>query len=535
MRIDGCNADIQLLEAYYALNDGDSYSDIPCSVKLRINVADLEFSKVACLSQLTAKGITAFCPHVEVYGREQRRTFHSTICAALHAGLEDGSIRRGYFLDHTGAIRFSDGHVCFLRGTELIGECNRPFLCAPELPHYQLLGSGDLNRIQFLSILQNTAPQALLVIAFVILASVRSLLVESGVDFQAVLYIVGKQGIGKTTLAKRIAGIYERDGRTVGMVQAGTTHAAANEIMAILQDQTLIVDDICLSASRNTIRKRVDLVSTLIRQASGDISICKKQGKSIVELPCNTSLIFTAEFSLKNLSDLTRCIIVPVRERLDIPDVLTPTLMGDVVRFYSRWFCKHTDKGIAQYRPKDSIGMKLEPRIRNNYGLLRAAMCSLLGALCEGDIPLSLGNAVLDKFDAACTSAIREHESMIQALKMQEPIGNLAYCLYMGYLNQTQGEGTAFNLAEKISKLSKHGGIFWKGDLCLRSDELLSYVNRQPGYQNWKIHRIVQELNRIQALVFQNDGTYTVKLDKSSPVRVYRIRPDALQGAMKKY
>ena len=256
-----------------------------------------------------------------------------------------------YYLDRPGAVRFPDGHVCFIRGSELIGVCNRPILIAPELNDIRLLGTAQTDPLlQLPPLLLQSPPQVLLVLAFVVFSSIRSVLVESGLDPQAVLYIVGKQGLGKTTLAQRMAGIYERSGRPVGVIQAGATHAAVNTAMVSLRDQAVVIDDLCLSASRDTARRRIDLASKLIRQGTGTIPISKMEGNKSVELPCESSLIFTAEFTLENLSDLSRCIIVPVQKQLNIPDELTPMLIGDAIRFYSKWFCDHLEQELTHFQ-----------------------------------------------------------------------------------------------------------------------------------------------------------------------------------------
>ena len=61
---------------------------------------------------------------------------------------------------------------------------------------------------------------------------------------------------------------------------------------------------------------------------------------------------------------------------------------------------------------------------------------------------------------------------------------------------------------------------------------LLSFVRKQPGYQNYTIRRIVQELSDIDALVVQGDE-YTVSLgkkgNKKKAPRVYRLRISVLK------
>lgn len=98
------------------------------------------------------------------------------------------------------------------------------------------------------------------------------------------------------------------------------------------------------------------------------------------------------------------------------------------------------------------------------------------------------------------------------------------------------GKKDHFSLAKKLDDLDKHDGIMWHDDLCLRRLPLLSFVRQQPSYQNYTVHRIVQELSDINALVVQGDD-YTVSLgkkkDKKKAPRVYRIRMNIVKETAK--
>lgn len=118
--------------------------------------------------------------------------------------------------------------------------------------------------------------------------------------------------------------------------------------------------------------------------------------------------------------------------------------------------------------------------------------------------------------------------ALVEKIKSTIPVGNLAYCIHQGYCNEE------FNLCKKTEKLSKHDGILWKDDLCLRLNALVQFVRRQPGYQDWSSKRIVQELKDIGVLVMQEESAATVHITKGTP-RVYRIRLKALENAAERY
>ena len=524
---DGCSADIKIHSVHYLTND--SFDAMPMFVRFWIKAANMKKLLVLPINQFNAAGIQKEVPFLCFTERGARAAFDKEILTSLLTALEKNSVPRGYYFNENGAVTLQDGRVCFVRGGELIGECSFPYVISPSISKMHLLGS-DVDLSILSSVLLASPPQVLLTFAYVILSSIRSVLVNSGIDFQAVLYVIGKQGLGKTTLAKRIAGIYEQDKKPVGIIQAGSTHAATNAIMTSLRDQPVVIDDLCLSASRSTERKRIELASNLIRQGTGDVPIIKKVGNSIENSTCAASLIMTAEFYLDNLSDLTRCILVPITNTLCIPDALTSSLVGGAVRHYSRWFTKQTDRKIEQLHGwlNTKLDISLDSRMSTNYACLGASFHSFITSLPGYNQSSYLADELVKKMAAAVDLAIAVHKDMIGKVNENRPVGNLSFCILEGYRHG------AFKLAKKLKKLKKRSGIIWKNDLCLKSEALVQFVRQQPGYHDWTSNRITRALKDINALVLQEDSCNTVHLTKGTP-RVYRIRLNVLGDTSEKY
>lgn len=524
---DQCNANITISCAHY--KPSTEPESIPVSVKLRVEAYpphtwEKEF--IVTLDKLTAKTLQQECPFIqfEIPDKEVTRLLREQ----LQRGLQEGTIPKGWYFHETGAVYLPNGTFSFLRGSELIpGECEQPHVLDSEIADIQLL--EDTTTAQTWIVALQTAPlQALLVIAYVMLTSIRSLVRGVGVSLQAILYIVGGQGLGKTTLATRLAGIYwdRASGTPANIAQAGSSISGTEHLFVIHRDQPVIVDDLCRSAGRDTERKRRELGAKVIREGSGDIPIIKKRGKGIEKLTCNAGVILTAEYAMDNLSDLTRCLIVPVNERLNLSSMLTPELVGSMVRHYSEWFSNNSDHEFR--RLKDTLDggwkSKLEPRVRTNYICLRWAFQSLLNSLDDVDLRSDVKKELHAKMDEAVDMALSEHMNLKRDILEQFPVGNLAACLYEGYKNDY------FDLTKKIGKLQKHEGIMWERDLCLRAEALIRYVRLQPGFHDWNRNKISRELKDIGALVLQEEGASTVHLDDDSP-RVYRIRLDVLKDA----
>lgn len=530
MTVKDCNASVTILGAYYLPRLTEN--QLPEYVDIMVQIGRWSSNYSLSIKALNARDIQKKCPYLQFSKPKAMVKFDEALISELINGLADGSIEFKYYFTRQGATTLPDGSICFIRGSELLGLCDRPYMVAPEISDIKLLGEGN-SLPRFLYLLISSPHQVLLVFAYVILSSIRSLLINSRINLQAVLYIVGGQGLGKTTLATRIAGIYKKGESTVGIIQAGSTLSAANDIMTTLRDQPMIVDDLCLSVSRDTARKRVELASKLIRQSTGSIPIIKKSGKNTVELPCGASLILTAEFHLENMSDLTRCIIVPIQSPLDIPDELTYDLIGDAVRHYSLWLTDHIQEELEQFRKAvdDAVARRdIDARIATNYACLRSAFQSFIRSLPGASSRPKMTDTALNMMDKALKEARKSHQAMIEQIKDTIPVGNLSYCILGGYWND------AFDLTKKLERLKKHDGIIWKDDLCVRPEALIHFVRQQPGYHDWSPNRITRALKDINALVLQEEGTATVRLSKEKGVpRVYRIRLNILKETQKRY
>ena len=234
---------------------------------------------------------------------------------------------------------------------------------------------------------------------------------------------------------------------------------------------------------------------------------------------------------MENPSDLDRCIIVPVDQYLNLPGALTPELIGDILRIYSKWFAQNHEHAIQRLKTDLNSDWWQEqiPRIRTNYGCVRWAFQCMLNALEDyGYLSPENHMKLLKRLENALNNALDKHLMLKQKLMEQIPMGNLAAILYSGYIN---GD---FDLAKKPSKLGQHEGTTWHGDLCLRPEALLRFVRLQPGFHGWSRNRITQELKDIGALVLQEENASTVHIDKDLP-RVYRIRLNVLKDTKEYY
>ena len=532
-----CNAVITVQKAWYL--PGASLQSMPSYVTVEVR-------SIACgqwkqsvnlpLEALTTARLKKACHFLRTPGkRADLEELDCQLVEQLQAGLSADTIERGYYLDHSGIIQFPDSTVRFLAGEELIPDhCSRSYLCSPNLSDMRLAGDGSTGWETMAAELSLAPKPALLTLAYVLLTSVRSLLLESGIDYAAILYILGGQGLGKTTLAKRTAGIYQGPrGEVVGLVQAGSSSAGVESLMASFRDQPVIVDDLCLSAGRETARQRRETGAKLVRIGAGDVPIVKRFGQQTRETRCCAGIILTAEFPLENASDLSRCILVPVRKRLDLADTWNPALIGDMLRCFLNWFSLHHKEALGHLSAAlaGSDIQESEPRVCTNYNCLRWAFQMFLRSLVSKGMHPARNNQLSLRMDRAINLALRQYQLQKEKLDMTIRRGNLPYCILEGYRNK------AFHLTKNVEKLNRHDGIVWKNDLCLRPKILLAYIRKQPGYQDYTQNRLSMELADLSALVLQEENSYTVHIAKSEHSqipRVYRIKLNVLKKTAQK-
>ena len=535
--IEGCNSKFEFTGAFY--NPEDDFGAPPPYVGLTVKTGN--YSPVHLelpVSDLDANKLKKHCTALEFDDAKSKKLVRKRLLEELDGGLQNGHITKGYYFEQGGSVILASGETCFLCGGELISLHQFPYIVNAGNRNLSLLDDCNFSIHTVVSILRKAPYQALMVLAFVVQTVIRSLLLASGLPMQSVLYIYGNQGCGKTTLAQRVAGIVQKENKPFGVVQAGSTLASVNAIMSQLRDLPLIIDDLCFSGSKRVVQKRVDLVGALIRQGTGEIPIIKKVGNTTVNLPCESGLIFTAEFPIDNLSDLTRFIIVPLKAPLNLPAGLFPGLIGATVRSYLQWLTKKTEDKIGNIIMAEGNCVLPEPkmdvRVSRNYATLNAVFLSLLDffrsktTLDDFLLMCNYYDKIQLIFENGLQEALRYHMNLIQKCQDKIPVGNLFYCIYQGY---QQGE---FDLTVKLKKLPEHDGIVWYDDLCLKQQALLAFVHRQPGYQDWSSWKIINTLATENALVLQEEDGYTVHLDKGSP-RVYRLRLDILEKNAEKY
>lgn len=447
------------------------------------------------------------------------------------ADIMDGTVSNfetfsGLLQPRTGLQRLPDGHSLYVLGDQLIGSITTPVLPRPPVSYHMMLSPIQHPLAALFSELVYCSSDVVVPIIFLFATLLRSWINEITPSWQAVLAITGGQGLGKTTLARRITDwICDSQNKPALLYSAGSTPAAIHDTMVTARDLPLVIDDLCLSASPKLQQKYRDLGAQFVREGTNASGISKKAGNKTMSFSCNAGIILTAEFALENPSDITRCIFIPLTQPPVVASSLTPELIGAACRRFIEWFLQHESEAAEDFRKINSEEKPddMHPRIFHNFLILRTVFSLALRAAREDGLSASLARTITERYEAGIGESQQYQKKLLDDLSCRRKKGNLAAVLLDCYY-----QSETFNLAKSLKKLDTHDGIELDNDLCLRRAALERAVRLQNGYQDYTISKIVRELKDMGALVIQEENTAQVRLKKGTP-RVYRIRLEVLE------
>lgn len=432
----------------------------------------------------------------------------------------------GYSIDTNGINTTHSGNHIYVLGHEIIGDCDREYIIDDSLDCSLLTEENENPIPKLCTELLTQDKQVLLCLAFILTTFLRSWIRKLTPSWQAVLAITGKQGMGKTTLARRFTDCFvDSENYPALQFSAGSSQSAIRDALVSARDLPLVIDDLCLSASRNLERKYKDLCAQFVREGTNESPIIKKNGsKSQVKLHCNAGVIITAEFSLENPSDITRTIYIRIDNPLGLSDSINSQLIGSSYKQFIKWFLENTDFAATEIQKalKHSKFYNIHPRVCNNFTIIEQVFQLFIECALQSGLSENIANTLRGSFIEAANYSLSYQKDLLDQIDMKKKKGNIAAVLLTCY------ENDIFNLCHDIDKLYKHDGIIWKSDLCLKKEALEYVIRKQDGYQNYTITQIVRDLKDYGALVIQEDSTLQVKLSKKAP-RVYRIKLDALK------
>ena len=293
-----------------------------------------------------------FACHYETAPSRARHWVNSYLCCQAANIIAHGD--SGTFLDTSGWHNIPS--PAFAAGGEVIGMMPGSAVRLSEglsSTHLACDDAVDVNTsvTGLVTAFQRT-PEAMVAFSFTLFTAIRSLLQREGLPTNAILYIAGTQGFGKSQLAKRYCMLFDDSTRKLpsNSFDAGSTFASIRDALAQQRDLVVLLDDLCHSSIASEEAKRRKLLSKVIRSATNITSFGKKAGNRNVEITCAAGLVVTAEMLPSAASELTRCVLLRLDHQLTDFEPDDRVFAAATFQRFLEWFAARQTAELEQLR-----------------------------------------------------------------------------------------------------------------------------------------------------------------------------------------
>lgn len=338
-----------------------------------------------------------------------------------------------------------------------------------------------------------------IILSQMLVALLRHAYEDAGSRPSFCVFLYGRTGTQKTTLASFLTQIYNRADGIAEPTRLNTSHASAVEMLIDLTDQVKVFDDLFPAASGSVRRKQEETLSEITRYiGDGSIPARIKSGK-VREGQPKCGVLFTGEYLIGEGSDAARLLPVEMTK----PDTTAlsyfqerPLIISTFYHYFIIWFIENYDEiasylkaWLEEYRKTD---LGAHDRLRETHFFLNSAYslflsyCGEKGVLSENEIAL-LHRGFLNLL----SKLVREqNERVCPTASVQSPQGNVLDRIKELY------QGKQLSIAEDKRQFSdqQHDGVIHKGYLCLRPQALSRF------FPSNDIQDIVRELDDQGAL-----------------------------------
>lgn len=163
---------------------------------------------------------------------------------------------------------------------------------------------------------------AMIMMVYLILASLYTIFKEVGFTPKGVLAIIGPRSSRKTSLAMVIAKLYQRSAGMTPYLNFHSTPTSIDEVLQLFKDGVMIIDDLMPSEDKQQKRK-LEATLEYVTRVFGD-GISKKRSKKYSE-ECNPKglALITGEYITGVSSSQSRRIVIKINEQTVNCDALT--------------------------------------------------------------------------------------------------------------------------------------------------------------------------------------------------------------------
>ena len=260
--------------------------------------------------------------------------------------------RCGVLLSRTGWVKLPNGRHVYNTGTQVIGNTGGVEVkLSDTLPRLELTDQctemDDKQLLQsYFRKLSREPDILILLVAHMVRSLLASMFERLGFPLRYILYLVGVQGSGKTTVANDF-GLPLTDmtqNTPAPATRALSSKSAVRDFAAEYRDMTALLDDVCTSSSAETRRISTNIAAYTLRFAADRIpETISRPGGGQRKVRCTVGLVITGEFPMSKPSDLTRCVIVEVDHQLRGKEADDRAVSSAVVSRFVQYLAEHFD------------------------------------------------------------------------------------------------------------------------------------------------------------------------------------------------
>ena len=405
------------------------------------------------------------------------------IADSIRRALDGLPVTNVHQLSHPGLCKIN-GEAVFCTGGEVI----RPPASATQMseielePMPQRLDFDDNvseteTAAEVLNLISLFPNPGRIILSQMLVALLRQAYEDAGSRPSFCVFLHGRTGTQKTTLASFFTQIYNRADGIAEPTRLNTSHASAVEMLLDLTDQVKVLDDLFPAASSSVRKKQEETLSEITRYiGDGSIPARIKSGK-VREGQPKCGVLFTGEYLIGEGSDAARLLPVEMTK----PDTAAlsyfqkrPLIISTFDRYFIIWIIENYEEAVSylgewleEYRKTD---LGVHDRLRETHFFLNSAYslfltyCGEKSVLSENEIALFHGD-----FLNLLSKLVREqNERVCPTVSVQPPQGNALERIRELY------RSNQLSIADDKRQFSvqQHDGVIHKGCLCLRPQAL---------------------------------------------------------------
>lgn len=494
IHIDSQRESVPHIEMSLSLEKGDSND------KTQVPLSQLETMDWRALDYRAA-----FIPQVAV-ARANRY-----IAADIRSKLDDFPTTEVYRLNHPG-IYIINGEPVFCTGNEVIrpssSEVQKPEIecehMSQRLDFDPDLSEGDA-AAEMLNLISLFPNPGRIILSQVLVALMRQAYEDAGKAPAFCIFLYGRTGTQKTTIASFLTQVYNRREGIVELTRLNASRASAVELLMDAVDEVQVFDDL-FPADSKQVRKSQEEVLFEITRLVGDGTIpARMKGGKVREGRPKCGVLFTGEYLIGKGSDAARLLPVEMTK----PDTRAlkyfqeqPLIAPTFYRNFISWFIENYDgtvvylkEWLEEYRKTD---LGVHDRLRESHFFLNTAYSLLLeycgekGVLTEDEM---LG--FHSSFAELLTRLVHEqNERVSPTATVSSTLGNALERIRELYRNRQ------LSIANDKCKFDDehHDGVIHQDCLCLRPQALSRFFPSSDSKD------VARELEREDALIKGKDG-----------------------------